>query len=211
MIRKATYTFISLIILMSAHFSVKAQYVEPEENVKKEKKIFPTQPFDSLAAKRALSLGTATIKGEAFVRQRDALGIPKVSGKIRANQIKIELFPYNAYIEEWLELKKKKENPKKFTFVYMDNFAYRYRLEAVTNSVGKFTFPEMKPGKYYLRGVLGYTKYGSYNKYTGSGYNSYGYRTDYYTPTAYSNNYSEIVEAFVEITKDGEIVEVKVK
>lgn len=92
----------------------------------------------------------------------------------------------------------------------MDKDAYRYCLEAVTNSDSEFTFPDMKPGKYYLYRSLDYTLNYNYNNYTGSGYNGYG-RTDYYTPSSYSKDFNEFLETFVEARKDGEVVKIKLK
>ena len=66
----------------------------------------------------------------------------------------------------------------------------------------------MKPGKYFLQGVLGYTHYGTYNQYTGSGYNGYG-QTDYYQQKNYSVDHEDRIEEFVEVKENGEIVKVK--
>lgn len=72
----------------------------------------------------------------------------------------------------------------------MDRNAMRYRIEAITNSDGEFTFPNMKPGKYYLYGSMDYSLNYNYNKYTGSGYDNYG-RIDYYTPSSYTKDFNE--------------------
>ncbi len=213
---KTFYYFIfSIMISTIAH----AQYVEPEKADKEAAKrkaseivTFPKTKFDSVQAKNMLAIGKGKITGVAFTRQKNGYGM-KVGQKVLANKISIQLFPVTPYFEEYYALwkDKSKNNPKKNKYVYMSNDAYRYRLEAVSNSSGEFTFPDMKPGKYYLWSSMGYTMSYGYNKYTGSGYNNYGGVTDYYTPSYYSKDYSEFLEAFVEVKSDGEIVEIKLK
>jgi len=206
-------------ILLFSFTAVNAQkYVEPEKAVKDEQKrkasevvTFPTRKFDSIEAKKALAMGKGKITGTAFTRTKNGYGM-KVGKKVLANKITIQLFPVTPYFEEYYALwkDKSKNNPKKNRFVYMDKDAYRYRLDAVTNSSGEFTFPDMKPGKYYLWGSLDYSLSYNYNQYTGSGYNGYG-RIDYYSPSSYSKGFNEFLELFVEVKSDGEIVEVKLK
>ncbi|MDF2515228.1 MAG: putative lipoprotein [Sphingobacterium sp.] len=197
---------------------LKAQYVEPEKAdkeaaIRKASEVItmPTLKFDSLEAKNRLALGKGKIMGEAYTRQKNGYGM-KILGKIKANKIKVTLFPVTPYFEEYYKLwkDKSKNNPKKNRYVYMDKNAYRFRLEAITNSDGEFTFPDMKPGKYYLYGSLDYTLNYNYNKYTGSGYNGYG-RIDYYAPDSYSRDFNEFLETFVEVKKEGEVVKVKLK
>lgn len=208
-----------IILFIALGFVTKAQYVEPERSVKEEQKrkasevvTYPKLKFDSLEAKKALALGKGRITGVAFTRLKNGYGM-KVGSKILANKITIQLFPVTPYFEEYYSLwkDKSKNNPKKNKFVYMDKTAYRYRLEAVSNSSGEFTFPDMKPGKYYLWSTLGYTRNFNYNRYTGSGYGNYGGRVDYYEPASYSKGYEDFIELFVEVKSDGEIVEVKLK
>lgn len=207
-----------LISLLFFGLIIKAQYVEPEKADKEAAKrkaseviTMPTQKFDSLQAKSMLALGKGTIVGEAFTRQKNGYGM-KILGKVKANKIKVILFPVTPYFEEYYKLwsDKSKNNPKKNRYVYMDRNAMRYRIEAITNSDGEFTFPNMKPGKYYLYGSMDYSLNYSYNKYTGSGYDNYG-RIDYYSPSSYSKDYNEFLETFVEVKADGEVVKVKLK
>jgi uncharacterized protein YxeA len=67
----------------------------------------------------------------------------------------------------------------------------------------------MKPGKYFLQAFMDWTTAHSKNVYTGSGYNNYGGRTDYYTPQSYYVGHSDRIEEYVEVKEDGEIVKVK--
>lgn len=198
--------FLLLILLVYCSWqTAHAQYVQPERD--DTIRLRPKIAFDSLQAKMALGLGTATIKGVAFTRPTDqGFGI-KTGKKILANKITIYLFPVTPYLAEYFRLKEM-ENPKKLKYAYFDPAFFAYRLSAVTNSSGEFTFPQMKPGKYYLTGSLPWYESGVYNKYTGSGYYGYG-RTDYYTPQQYRNDYSEPLEKYVEIKSEGQVLNVK--
>ncbi|WP_025144372.1 carboxypeptidase-like regulatory domain-containing protein [Pedobacter jeongneungensis] len=202
-------TKISLVIFyaISSTAVVSAQYKEPEKKDKIEA-LYPQVTFDSLQAKQKLAKGTAMIKGVAFTKAKSKWGL-KVGQRIYANQIKVTLFPVTAYLEAWYALRREKENSRKRRYVYLSKDAYRYRLEAITNSDGEFTFPDMKPGKYFLQGFLGYTYNGTYNEYTGSGYNNYGGQTDYYQQKRYSVDHEDRIEAFVEINRNGEVVNLK--
>ncbi|UOE46572.1 hypothetical protein MTO98_19400 [Mucilaginibacter sp. SMC90] len=206
------YRYVLLLaIFLTTCTSAIAQYKEPEEKEKVDI-IYPEAAFDSLQAKKMLARGTATIKGVAFTKIKNSLGFsPLMAERIYANQIKVVLLPVTPYFEEWHKLRDKKENLKKKRYVYLSDEAYRYRLEAITNSKGKFTFPEMKPGKYFLQGILGYTTTGSYNEYTGSGYSNDGYTTDYYQKKQYSVAHEDRIETFVEVKADGELVNIKLK
>jgi hypothetical protein len=186
----------------------KSQYVQPERD--DTVRLYAKTPFDTTEAKTALALGKGTIKGVAAIKPRDVSVLDRWhEKKIYANKITIMLFPVTPYLLEYLELRKK-ENPKKLKFAYIDPNCLRYRLEAVTNSTGEFTFPNMKPGKYYLEAILPWQRSGSYNKYTGYADDGYG-RTNYYTPQYYVNNYNTLITKFVEVEKEGETVEIKLK
>lgn len=166
--------------------------------------------FDSLQARKMLAKGSAVIKGIAYTKQKHPLGysVP-FSPRILANKMKVVLLPVTPYFEEWYKLRKDKENIRKKRFVYLSDQAYRYRLEAITNSDGEFTFPDMLPGRYFLQGMLNYTLKGKYNQYTGSGYNDYGGRTDYYQQKDYAVDHEDRIEEFVEVKENGEVVKVK--
>lgn len=183
-----------------------AQYKEPEKNDKKEI-LYPQASFDSLQAKSMLARGSATIKGIAFTKLKNNMGI-KMGKRIYANQIRVILLPVTPYFNAWYQLRKDKENLRKRRYVYLSNEAYSYRLEAVTNSSGEFTFPEMKPGKYFLQGFLPYTRNGYYHEYTGAAYDGYG-RTNYYELKQYSIEHEDRIEEFVEVKEDGKIIKVK--
>lgn len=200
-------TLLTSILIVTLQLQSNAQYVQPERD--DTVRLMPTVKFDTLEARKLLAKGTGTIKGVAFIHPvNQGFGI-KTGKKVYAYKTKIVLFPLTPYFEEYLDLKKK-QNPKKLKFAYLSNDAYRFRLEAITNSNGEFTFPEMKPGKYYIECVLNWQQSGTYNQYTGSAYNGYG-QTDYYTRQNYTNNYADYLYKIIEIEKEGETVEVKLK
>ncbi|OWK70185.1 carboxypeptidase-like regulatory domain-containing protein [Pedobacter sp. AJM] len=198
---------LTIMIIGGVAYHSLAQYKEPEEKDKKQI-FYPEVVFDSLQAKKMLAKGTATIKGVAFTKAKNNMGF-RAGARILANQIKVVLLPVTPYFEAWYQLRKDKENFRKRRYVYLSTAAYMYRLEAITNSDGKFTFPEMKPGKYFLQGFLDWTSNGYYNEYTGSGYNSYGGQTNYYQQKKYTVDHQDRIEEFVEVKENGEIVKVR--
>ncbi|KQN28648.1 hypothetical protein ASE92_19735 [Pedobacter sp. Leaf41] len=210
---------ICLMALIVSCNCIRAQYVEPEKAEKEAIKrkateiiTYPSIKFDSVQTRNALTEGKGKITGVAFTRPRGTYGANNPPKKILAGKVKIQLFPVTPYFEEYYKLwkDKSKNNPKNNKYVYMADRAFRLRLEAITNSSGEFTFPNMKPGKYYLFANVNYDL--SYNdkEYTGSGYNAYG-KTDYYKQNAYAKNYNDFLETFVEVKTDGETVNIKLK
>lgn len=194
----------SVIFMLCLGQSLQAQYVEKEEE-EKITTLYPEAVFDSIQAKKALALGKGKITGVAFTKAAP------LAPRIYANNMKIMLFLVTPYFEAWYKLRNSKENLRKRRYVYMSDAAFRYRLEAISNSVGKFTFPDMKPGKYFLTGNMSWSTTGSYNEHTGTSYGSYGTQADHYEKRYYTQNHEERLEKFVEVKTDGEIVEVKLK
>jgi len=171
---------------------------------------YPQVPFDSLQAKSMLALGTSSIEGVAITGPKTALGYrAPLAPKIKAANVQLNLFPVTTYFEEWYRLRKKEENKK--TSVYMSEEAFRWRITVQTDEYGRFKFTKMKPGKYFIQAIAGYTKSGTTPVYRGSGYNNYGGRTDYYEYQDYTNNYTDRLEKFVEITRDGQALEIKLR
>ncbi|GAA0526618.1 carboxypeptidase-like regulatory domain-containing protein [Chitinophaga japonensis] len=201
--------FPALAFLLLCSFNASAQYVEPERD--DTIRLMPKTPFDTISAKQALMKGKATIKGVAFTKPKTAFGYKApLEKRIYANKIKVILFPYSPYWEEYLGLKKK-VNPKKLKFAFIHPDAWKYRLEAITNSDGEFTFPNMKPGKYYIEGVLNWSSGAYYDQYTGSGYGSYGNTTNYYERKYYNVGHADLLQKIVEVTAEDEVVKIKLK
>lgn len=193
-----------VIFMLCLGQNLRAQYVEKEEE-EKITTLYPEAVFDSIQAKKALALGKGKITGVAFTKTAP------LAPRIYADNMKIMLFPVTPYFEAWYKLRNSKENLRKRRYVYMSDAAFRYRLEAISNSVGKFTFPDMKPGKYFLTGNMSWSSTGSYNEHTVTSYGSYGTQADHYEKRYYTQNHEERLEKFVEVKTDGEIVEVKLK
>jgi len=167
---------------------------------------YPQVPFDSLEAKSMLALGKSSIEGTTYTRLKNGYGM-KVGSKMLAKNVEVTLYPVTAYFTEWFNLRKKMENKK--TSVYMSEQAFRYRITIKTDDYGRFKFTQMKPGKYFIQSFASYSRSGSVPVYRGSGYNGYGGRTDYYDYQSYTNNYTDRVEEFVEVTRDGQAIEIK--
>ena len=166
---------------------------------------YPQVPFDSLQAKSMLALGASSIEGVAYTKVPGEWG----AKKIFAANVVVTLYPVTHYFDEWYRLRGKLENKK--NSVYMSEQAFKYRLTVQTDGYGRFKFDKMKPGKYFLQSFASYTKSGSTPVYRGSGYNNYGGRTDYYDYQNYTNNFTDRIEEFVEITRDGQALEIKLK
>ncbi|WP_131537185.1 hypothetical protein [Pedobacter nototheniae] len=195
---KKTHLVLTTLILLFSAVTLKAQKAA----------YYPQVPFDSIQAKNMLALGKSSIEGVAFTRPKNGYGM-KVGSKILAQNVVVTLFPVTPYFEEWYKLRGKMENKK--TSVYMSEQAFRYRITVNTDSYGRFKFDKMKPGKYFLQSFASYSRSGSTPVYRGSGYNNYGGRTDYYDYQSYTNNYTDRIEEFVEITRDGQAIEMKLK
>jgi len=207
-LKKSNFLLVLVVCLLTNYVSY-SQYVEPEPD--DTVRIYAKTPFDTTAAIHALAKGSSTIKGVAFTRPRTGFGYKApLANRIFANKVKILLFPVTPYLLEYLELKKK-EKPKKLRYVYMDPGAWYYRLEAITNSRGAFTFPNLKPGKYYLEAILDWNTTGYYDAYSGSGYGSYGGRTDYYDRKYYNIAHYDKLTKFVDIEAEGQTLDVKLK
>ncbi|WP_316851373.1 hypothetical protein [Pedobacter agri] len=209
--------FVSL--LMLGFYASNAQYVEPEKAEKDAIKrkaseiiTYPTVKFDSVQTRAALTEGNGTITGVAFTRPKSTYGANNPPRKILAAKVAVRLFPVTPYFEDYYKLWKDKNlnNPKKNKYVFMEDKAIRLRLEAITNTSGEFTFPNMKPGKYYLWTSVDYSLNYNTKEYAGTGYTAYG-NIDYYKQQAYSNGFNDFLEAFVEVKSDGKTVTVNLK
>ena len=163
------------------------------------KVLYPTQTFDSLLAKNMLSLGNASIKGVIYKKTNK---MALVGGKTYGQNVTIELFPATPYLLEWHDLREKKED--RHTKVYASQEAYKYHRYVISDSYGRFTFENLRPGKYYLQASLTTTK--SYLRDVEVGSNSYG--TKYFQKERYSSSNKHFLEKFVEVTADREVVEV---
>ncbi|WP_461534249.1 hypothetical protein [Sinomicrobium sp.] len=85
---KRVYFISCMFFLFIGLSNANAQYVQAEP----EEKIFPTQVFDSVAAKKGLVRGTTTLTGVAYAQLMRRKYYPR--------HIDIELFPHTPYFEE---------------------------------------------------------------------------------------------------------------
>ena len=162
--------------------------------------LYPEANFDKELANKQLSIGKSTVRGVVF---KSTNKMSLVNAKAYGAYVKVELFPVNDYLMAWYNLREKKENKK--TNVYMSEEAYSMRLETTTDEYGRFEFKELKPGKYFIQAIMSVTQ--AYTRDVVVGTNSYG--TQYYQKERYNKTKYHRNEEFVEITKEGEIVEVK--
>lgn len=164
--------------------------------------LFPESKFNLDMAKSQLEKGKSTIQGILYVKTNK---LSVVGGKTFGVLKKVDLFPVTPYLMEWYNLREKEEDKK--TSVYMSEEAYSMRLEAQTDGYGRFTFSEMKPGRYFLQALMSTSQAHSRDVVVGT--NSYG--TQFYQKENYNTVKYHRVEKFVEIKKDGEVVEVMLK
>lgn len=161
------------------------------------KSIYPLGTFDPALAKAALERGLSTIRGKACT---------KVDGGIfYASGVKVVLYPVTPYLQEWYDLREKKEGKK--TGVYMSNEANEYSIEATADSEGRFEFRGLKPGKYFIQVIHSFNQLKTARIYTGSDVSQNGpvrTTTNFYYDQDYTVARSKRLEKFVEIKEDGE-------
>lgn len=170
--------------------------------------LFPQSFFDAKLAQDMLTKGTSSIEGEASTKQfLDAKKQFAPEGTL------VTLYPMTPYFEDFLKLRKKKEN--KNTAVYISDEASKYRLEAKTDAYGRFIFNKMKPGKYYIECIVPFEATYEYSQQTGitTTYNGYGQaiaNDPYYEKFLGRYNANNRETKIVEIKEEGQVLEVKV-
>ncbi|WP_276481367.1 tetratricopeptide repeat protein [Paraflavitalea pollutisoli] len=159
--------------------------------------LFPLGTFDPAIAKAGLERGLSTIRGKACT---------KVDGRIfDAQGVKVVLFPVTPYLEEWYDLREKKEG--KHTNVYMSNEANQYRIETTADADGRFEFKGLKPGKYFIQIIHSFNQLKTAKVYTGSDTYQNGpvrTTTNYYYNQDYTVARAKRLEKFVEVKTDGD-------
>lgn len=188
--------------------------------VKSDKKIITSKvPYDVNQLRSQLQKGKATIKGKMYARKRHSETGKKLYVSIigslekSAENTPVYLIPYNDYVKDYVNLKENAEKPKRKTFVELHEDVFNTRLEAVTNNEGSFTFPNVKPGKYYVFGKMntltlvkrkyysnGNVATNAYGQVVAEGYSSYNDFKSHY----------DYVDNIVEVKEDGGTVFVNV-
>jgi hypothetical protein len=180
---------------------------------------FPQVFFDKKQAESQLGAGKSTIEGVAFTREKRSIPLTMGAVKVktgkkhmaRPNTV-VMLFPVTEYFTEFYNLRKKLESKTKQ--VLMSNEAFAVRREAYTDDYGRFRFENLKVGKYYLETIVDFTAVGSYKQQTGTStaYNAYGtplYSTPIYETFFYDYEAAHRESKFVEVKKDGQVIEIK--
>ena len=128
--------------------------------IEKDTPVSPKAPFDEKAAREAMAPGDLTLQGvlsyiepiydpasRKAVDQHEGwwFGGPKPRHFV-AKKLLV-LFPETPYMTELLELLDRYRNER-----LVDGFApvRKYARETTTDQYGRFSFPKLKPGKYFL-------------------------------------------------------------
>jgi len=160
--------------------------------------IYPDAVFDSVAAKKLMAYGNSTIKGVVYKK----INKLSVGGKQYGSNIVVTLFPVTPYLLDWYKLREKKEDKR--TKVYIADHVARFRMEVVSDTYGRFVFNKIKPGKYFVHAFM--TTFKNLTRDVEVGANSYG--TKFYQKQQYSVAKGHRLEQFIEISKEGEVLEV---
>ena len=113
----------------------------------------PYSTFDRAATEQALRPGNATIVGQAFKKT--------VGGDVKYGAgNSIDLYPATPYFMEVLNLLSRRNA---FTQVRFDPAVLNYKRTAVADGEGRFKFPGLSAGRYYLETTITWgipTRYG---------------------------------------------------
>ncbi len=189
-----------ILVLFLLNNPIKAQFNNSNYNY------YPQAFFNKNDAAAKLKEGKSTIKGVAFTRENSNASKAKHFGQ---NTI-VMLFPVTDYLIEWQKLVGKTET-KPNANVVMDKEAFRYRIEALTDEYGNFTFNNMKPGKYFLQCDINFVGVSSDYARTGTIYYGLIASSPIYEKYFYNYNGRSRETLMVEIESDGQIKQVKLK
>lgn len=132
-----------------------------EANTPVEEKVIT--PFDEKKAMIAMQEGEATIKGVLYHKVVTTGGTNagsdppfSIAPAKFLPGVKVWLYPESAHLVELLRLEKENRRNRiwskksQLKHYVPDSRLYQYRLEATTDSSGRYFFPKMKPGRYYI-------------------------------------------------------------
>lgn len=172
--------------------------------------LYPQVWFNEKDASSKLLEGHATITGTAFTKEISRIQNQKHKAKENTTVL---LFPMTKYLEEAIKLQKVMADVG--GKVILSEKAFSYRLEALTDANGNFTFYKMKPGKYYLQCNVEFLGHDVGEKEIGRTdyYNGYGYAgsTPIYEAYNYTYDGNHLLVKTIEIKEHGEIVVANLK
>ena len=119
-------------------------------------KITPKQPFDLEATQAAVVRGKSSITGVLYSRTTDTgADAPLLYAGAKpfpAANLRIYLYPMTPYMEEYHSLMKKYRfyKGKQKIDLVLDDRAYDYRFYTDTDKYGRFSFPNIKAGRYMI-------------------------------------------------------------
>lgn len=200
--RRSKFLFYIVALTIFLHACNPVKNADRKASRNEIKSLFPSQPFDSVTAKKMLTYGKGTIKGVIYKKTNK---LQLIGGKTYGSYVTIRLYPVTPYLLEWYDLREKKENKR--TKVYISELADRYRLDVTADSYGRFEFEKMRPGKYFIHAIMTTTQ--RYSRDVEVGTNSYG--TRFYQKERYSVSKNHRLEQFVEIKKENDVIEVVLK
>lgn len=158
---------------------------------------YTSAKFFAEVALAALARGNSTIHGMACTKYRDRI--------YRASGVRVSLFPVTAYLDEWYKLREKKEGKNRT--VFMSNEAASYRVDLITNQDGRFSFSDLKPGRYFIQIFHQFTSRHAGRADRGAStdmINGVLTTTNYYEDYDYNVGHTNRMEKFVEIKNDGD-------
>lgn len=161
--------------------------------------VTPTTPFDPVPALSALMPGTSAIRGRACAYADGGLFL--------ARHQAVHLLPVTPYLEEWLELRR---DPKR-NVAPLPPEVLAARYETRTDHTGRFTFPNLQPGQYYIYVSFAFDEIKTVDAYTGSGYSGFGGRTDYYQRQSRRVGHDTFLERVVGVEREGMTVKVAIR
>lgn len=184
----------------------------------------PQTPFDQQQAALALEPGNGTIRGVLFHRLDDfgryAVFPPQPVTTMEG--IDIYLYPVTQHLIEYQQLVEKHLRKRRVQLtaesrrprqVILDDAALNYRKVARSDQYGRYTFTDLKPGKYLLYSLANVTSYFNEDVPVGSSQINYGiYGADtvtHYESQARSRKIDIEHQKFVEVTSDGKVLEVE--
>lgn len=179
--------------------------------------------FDKEETLKMVHNGSATIQGEAFVRDNENEGMLKGMAVLNVNKKQfapkgttIVLIPNTAYYKEWMELNKKQEKIKNAKMIPLPKDAFDcFKFTTVYDDEGHFEFTNLMKGDYLLSTSFGYKHTSRRSEVVGTSDVYYG--GNYVGSNVYSSVFAYKVGANANIQKevtvktDGETLKVKLK